>query len=293
LFVLFASAFAVCLCSAPSNGTGLAKATCDPAMPVSLIFEVPFSNVSDATQRLACVLSVWVKNSDQRAQFLIVYLEITRKIEVALGDGTFTDVQWMDSYTTSFANYFRNAVYNWEVGKVSDVPTSWVITFQHAHDKDLLIVQNAILGISAHILHDLPHAIADVDVNPNQDTKFADSEKVTGILLPVYQIIENSLLKFYAPVLNLASFDFIIDWASTTGLSLERTKAFWMAVLLDDGGAITRFSVSQLLDASSITAGELIAHLPSITGPLFYQLKALEGADPVQTMCNVVPLPCQ
>jgi len=290
---------------------------CDPTQPASVVFKEPFTSVKDAASRFSCVLQYWVKTSDYRAHFLIIYIDITRNIQQALDTGYFVNTEWMHNYTTTFTNYYRAAVYNWELGNTENVTNSWQIAFQHAEKKDLLIVQNAILGINAHILHDLALAINDVDphdntIDDNNDSiasrdhdsvvgsyrgscgsKFHDSTLVDDVLIPSYQIVESALLKFYAPVFNLLYFDVFIDWVSVTGISLERAKAFWVAVMLSDSGPIGAAVIQEYLKDSSYVTAVVITGVPQLLFGIYDDLKKLEGIDSVKTMCETVPLPCK
>jgi len=281
-------------CALPESTPNVPGTACNLSIPVSVYFGSAFVSTQDAIQKMSCVLQIWVENEDDRAQFLVIYLQVTRSVAAELATpGFFIDTEWMANYCVGFVNYYRVAVYNWEVGNMDAVPVAWAIAFQHQQKRDLLLVQNALLGINAHILRDLPHIIADEKVYPDTSNKHEDSTKINDILIPIYQIVETSLIQFYAPVLNLTSFDLIIDWASVTGIELERQKAFWLAVVLDEADSVTNYVVSGYLETSSTAAATIIADLPKIPGNLFQRLKGLEGINSVQTMCNVVPIPCQ
>jgi hypothetical protein len=71
-------------------------------------------------------------------------------------------IAWMELYTMTFADIYRQHVYDWDFGDQSDVPEAWALSFEHATAKDLLILQNIVLGINGHINKDLSNALYQV-----------------------------------------------------------------------------------------------------------------------------------
>lgn len=82
-------------------------------------------------------------------------------------------------YDYEFANYYREALLNWELGNERKVPRAWRQAFSNAQGNEylcvwawgvvpfltsasILIIQHLFLGANAHINNDLAQALAQV-----------------------------------------------------------------------------------------------------------------------------------
>lgn len=98
---------------------------------------------------------------DRRAVFVTSYLLMTRRaVQAIRTPGTFEDPAFMDRLTRRFAQYFFDAFDAYERG--GRVPPAWLLAFDRAKGGGDLVLEDLMLGISAHILNDLPQATADV-----------------------------------------------------------------------------------------------------------------------------------
>jgi hypothetical protein len=89
----------------------------------------------------------------------------------------------------TFASYYMRA-FRGEI----EAPRCWQATWDVAADDDLLIVQHLLLGINAHINHDLPLAVVEVarEAGGLQAVK-ADFHAVNDVLAATYSLVLRDL----------------------------------------------------------------------------------------------------
>ena len=94
---------------------------------------------------------------DATGYFPALYSRVTARIAESIAAGRFDDGPRMERFATTFASYYVRAFRN-------DIPRPrcWQATWDVAGDGALLIVQHLLLGINAHVNHDLPLAVVDV-----------------------------------------------------------------------------------------------------------------------------------
>lgn len=95
--------------------------------------------------------------TDATGYFPALYARVTSKIAASIADGHFEDGERMDIFATTFASYYIRA-FRREIPR----PRCWQASWAVATDDDLLIVQHLLLGINAHVNHDLPQAVIEV-----------------------------------------------------------------------------------------------------------------------------------
>jgi hypothetical protein len=171
--------------------------------------------------------------------------------------GTFADPEWVGAYLVAFANLYRQAAYDYETDALDSVPDPWQLAFEAADRGDSLVIQDALLGVNAHINYDLALTLAEVGVEPHRDRKYADHELVTEVIREIIDESQAALAARDAPGLgtvdqSLGRFDerlwvFTIDecrdsaWrtavALTSRFSVRRTVAHWINDVTSTGAA--------------------------------------------------------
>lgn len=93
-------------------------------------------------------------SADASGYFPAMYAGVTARLAAQVGAGGFTDGGRMERFACEFAG--RYLVPRRGTG---EVPACWRAAFDVADDPSLLIVQHLLLGINAHVNHDLPLAV--------------------------------------------------------------------------------------------------------------------------------------
>lgn len=94
---------------------------------------------------------------DATGYFPALYSRVTERIAHSIAAGRFEDGERMDDFATTFAGYYTRA-FRREIPR----PRCWQASWDVAGDDRLLIVQHLLLGINAHVNHDLPQAVVEV-----------------------------------------------------------------------------------------------------------------------------------
>ena len=97
---------------------------------------------------------------DDRRVFLSVYATMTGAIHDGVHDGRFMDPGWTALLTARFASLYFDAEHRWDAGDET-CPRAWQAAFAATGRPRISAVEHALLGINAHIVYDLPFAVAD------------------------------------------------------------------------------------------------------------------------------------
>ncbi len=95
--------------------------------------------------------------TDASGYFPAMYSCVTDRIGETIGQGGFEQGARMDTFACTFASYYTRPWHR-EVPR----PRCWQASWDVAGDRGLLIVQHLLLGINAHVNHDLPIAVVAV-----------------------------------------------------------------------------------------------------------------------------------
>src|SRR5712691_9786574 len=134
------------------------------------LIETAYQSIEDAIQRLAQLEQAFYDRRDRRAIFVTAYLNITRAVKLRVGENWFQDNAWVTRYAISFANLYRQALLAFERGDAESIPKAWKISFETSVNGTGLVMQDLVLGINAHINHDLSLALIEVSIDPERAT---------------------------------------------------------------------------------------------------------------------------
>ncbi len=225
--------------------------------------EQPYTTLDEAANSLTELQQIFRANADRRAVFVTCYLVMTRDMRNKTAQGFFADNAWVTRYALAFANYYRQAILDWSTDNISQVPECWQIAFRAAEADTTLILQDLLLGINAHIDHDLALALDRVGIQP-ESLRHEDHLKVNEVLVAATVPIEQAIGRYYAPGLNLLGRTLgpLAVIAANLNIDLARNHAWNMAAQLVAAKAdAKRASLTTELDKQA----SLIANL--VIGP--------------------------
>jgi hypothetical protein len=211
---------------------------------------------------------------DRRGVFATAYLQITRALESEIVAGGFADPAWVTRYLVSFGNLYRAALLAWELGEASAVPRAWKLAFEAAREGSGLVLQHLVLGINAHINHDLALTLDGVGIDPERERKYADHVRVNEVLEATTERLKSQVSTMYAPLLlRLDRLAGHLD-DDLTGFSVPRARdhAWGFAVAL--AGARTdreRALLVRALDEQAAVMARLILS-PATRHPLLLRM---------------------
>ena len=245
------------------------------------LVSTPFESIADTRDRLERLETLLLEQSDRRAVFLTVYTEMTRETVRAIESGEFDRPGWMRRYLVRFAEYYRRAFYSYERGALADVPDPWIVAFGTALDGDALVVQDALLGINAHINYDLALALSDVGVDPDRPEKYADHTRIDEILYRLVSVQQELLARQYAPGLErlgerLGKLDDVVAGSS---LETAREYAWQVAALRSDVRWLPTERFTRWMLSRTATGGAYLLLQPESSPETMRALRRIERGE--------------
>lgn len=218
------------------HDTGQFPPPTEPDPDLINIVDEPYESLNRARSQLDRLKGLLRRRNDRRAIFLTIYTAMTRAVQHNIERGQFADPEWMRRYTLRFANYYRDAFFAFEQGRTGSVPKPWRAAFGTAIAGDGLVVQDAFLGINAHVNYDLALTIRDVGIDPNRGVKRDDHRVINNILARLVDAQQKALAELYAAGIDdvdmaLGRFDEAI---SLFTLEEARAQAWRVGVVLVD-----------------------------------------------------------
>jgi hypothetical protein len=158
------------------------------------LLEEPYAGMSDAEERLTDLRAAFDARDDRRAVFLSIYTRMTEAVADHVRESEFLDPGWVGEYLVAFANLYREAVYDYERGAMDSLADPWQVAFEAAEDGECLVVQDAALGVNAHINYDLAIALTRVGIDGAPETRRTDHDAVIGIIGSLVDDAQESLV---------------------------------------------------------------------------------------------------
>jgi hypothetical protein len=109
------------------------------------------ADVAEELRRLAR------SRDDALGYFAAMYARVTSSIATSIAQGRFEDGERMERFALTFAGYYTRCH-----AAEARRPGCWQASFDVAGRDDLLILQHLLIGINAHVNHDLPQATVEV-----------------------------------------------------------------------------------------------------------------------------------
>jgi hypothetical protein len=212
-----------------------------------------WATMDEVVSALAALEAEWSAARDRRMVFVSVYRMMSEAVLERIGRGEFQDKGWMEECGVAFANLYRIALCDYEAGALDQVAKSWRIAFDTSKAGTALIVQDLLLGMNAHINHDLALALIEVGISPRA-ARYRDHAAVNGVLKAIMDSVQDRVAAMYAR--GLSEFD---RWSGRLdedvagfGLTAARESAWTFAVALSSARlALERRLIRVVLNRSA------------------------------------------
>lgn len=177
---------------------------------------------------------------DHDAIFALSYLRTTEEYRrtVAEQPDFFDDTAFVNIEDVVFAHYYFRAYAALHGGTPASVPPAWRIAFEAADERGVTGAGNLLLGINAHINHDLAFALAELLrahglTTAEGDSRKGDHDKVNEILRRVQQPLLAELARRFDPTIDDAQVEGgLDDEALFQSIVVWRERAWQNAVRL-------------------------------------------------------------
>ncbi|MBW3575837.1 MAG: hypothetical protein KY450_13520 [Actinobacteria bacterium] len=211
---------------------------------------------------------------DASGYFPALYARVTGRLADAIARSEFADGPGMDRFASTFASYYLRAATGGVVR-----PRCWQACWDVAGAPGLLIVQHLLLGINAHVNHDLALAVVDVADERGQLAPIrADFDAVNDVLAQTYEDVLGDLDRVSRWVSEAAT----VGGGRAFNFSLRhaRRQAWGAAERLHPLDRSGRQAYGVELDRLVSVLAYLVSRPPVPLRPLAWLARRLEERDP-------------
>lgn len=159
-----------------------------------------------AEERLAALTLAWSAVDDRRGAFADCYLVMTRRVHEAVRAGEFHDGAWVARLLDRFADYYFDAVAAHDgTDRTRVCPEVWRDALDACSDPSCHPLQTLMLGINAHINHDLALALVDVLDDwgtldeATRELRHQDHERVNTIIEETTDEVQREVVAKWSP----------------------------------------------------------------------------------------------
>lgn len=221
----------------------------------------PYRTMDEVVDGLRALEAAFLQRGDRRSIFLTLYGTVSAEVRDRLAQRFFADNVWVERYAVAFANLYRDVIEHEEAGRTAQVPKAWRLCFDAARAGSSLVIQDMLLGVNAHVNHDLPFALDIVSIEPDRDARYLDHVAVNGVLASVAARATERLAALYAPGLRTmrdasAPFDELL---SAFSLEVARESAWEGAVSLANArSGVERRLIARLIESRAAVMARLL-----------------------------------
>jgi len=131
--------------------------------------------LADTTEQLRTIA---LEAPDASGHFPAMYARVTKAVDESIGAKRFADGNGMATFARNFAGRYLTP----SSGQ-PPIPGCWKAAWDVSGDRGLLIVQHLLLGVNAHVNHDLPQVVVDLaDERGGLDAMRSDFDAINRIL---------------------------------------------------------------------------------------------------------------
>jgi hypothetical protein len=237
-----------------------------------------YRTLDDVVSGLAGLEAEFRQRQDRRCIFLTLYGIVSQEMRTRVGQRAFADSEWVHRYAVAFANYYRQALEDYDAGRLAAVPKAWRLSFDTARGGTGLVLQDLFLGVNAHVNNDLPYALLAVSIDPDRAARYQDHAAVNAVLGAVTESATLRLAALYAP--GLTGMDDcagqLDEMASRFSLQVARDSAWESALSLANArNAAERTLVERLIAARAAVMARLLLS-PALSPPAMAACARLE-----------------
>lgn len=236
------------------------------------------TTIDDVLRALAAIVADTTTRKDPLGYFPALYRQVTLRVKDGIAQGVFDDGPRMDRFDTAFANAYLHAYDQYRAHRRPS--RAWQFAFERAETGSLLILQNLLLGINAHINLDLG-VVAGSMFSPSRLDDFHDDfDRINDILASLIPLSRAAIEDFSPRLAELSAvggpdvavaLEFSVDaarddaWRAANTVSLVPRDA--------------RPLVVSATDAKAKLLGRVVADPPEPVGSVARHIRAAESDD--------------
>ena len=130
----------------------------------------PATNLDEVINCIKKIIADAIQNNNRAGYFASLYLKVTTSVKEGIDKRRFQNGSRMETLTVNFANRYLNSYDQWQ--KKENLSACWKLAYQETEKSSVLILEQLLLGMSAHINLDL--GIATVKTQHENGTALQD-----------------------------------------------------------------------------------------------------------------------
>lgn len=249
--------------------------------------------IDDVLRILDGIIADCKAKSDPLGYFPALYRQVTLKVKQGIATGFFDDGPRMDRFDALFASRYFGA---YDAFRSGGQPTkSWQVAFQGTVSGQLIILQDLLVGINAHINLDLGVVAGETFQGQALQDFHGDFDKINDILFGLIPPVEAVVSRF-SPLLGLLEKIGGQDMIQVLDFSMDaaRDDAWFHAVLLSLQPSSAWPLAVQALDNKVAFLGRIVAQPSGLVEKAVDLIRETESKDVpaiIDALNSIVPAP--
>ena len=157
--------------------------------------------IDQVIEQLEQITNWSIQQNSRIGYFTSLYLRVTKKIKEKIGTGYFDDDLRMEVLDANFAKRFLDAFEQFK-SQDSNLPKAWSVALNATKDENLIILQQLLLSISAHINVDLGAAAAAIAPQEKIHALKGDFDKINELLASLVPVVIQEINEL-SPLIHL------------------------------------------------------------------------------------------
>ncbi|HEY9315077.1 DUF5995 family protein [Williamsia sp.] len=211
-------------------------------------------DIDDVLDILGGIVADTTRDRDRRGYFAAMYRQVTLEVRNGIAVGLFDDGPRMSAFDAAFANRYLTAY------ESNPAPTrSWRVSFDAIDNSPMIVLQNLLLCINAHINLDLAVVTGTLFRGAELADFRDDYDRLNDILADLIPKVRDTIGDF-SPLLDmLGPFDDGLDPILDFSIEKARDSAWSAATLISLQNADARELLLRHIDKGTSRLGRLIA----------------------------------
>jgi len=152
---------------------------------------MPIQTIDDVVSALDVIVQSAYDNQSRLGYFAALYRRVTLAVRDGISAGSFQNGPLMEQLDVVFASRYLDALSTFQAGGTAS--RSWMVAFDGCNDADLLILQQLLAGMNAHINLDLGIAAAQVSPGAQLPQLKPDFDQINGVLASLIGTVESEI----------------------------------------------------------------------------------------------------
>ncbi|HEX8736863.1 MAG TPA: DUF5995 family protein [Pyrinomonadaceae bacterium] len=231
-----------------------------------------YNTIEEVLRAMDGIIETTTQDNDRKGYFAALYKHVTVTIAKGIEFGKFEDAARMEKFDVIFANHYLEA---YENPDADTTPKCWEFAFDQAPSDEYAILQQIMLGMSAHICYDLAITVAEVAENYEGLKDLKHDYDIVNEALSLCVPLMDCKLDALSPTYDRLSEPFSIEFVNALML-IAREVAWAYAVrmtLIRDESAHQNALLLRMDAATTALEKHIVLH----TGPIFTRMNSMEA----------------